>query len=68
MYHGRPCVILKMNNIYGWEPKPYYNLTQVINNVLFNQIDSSHFFWGKKLFSFSLHPKNMAFVHLFRIN
>ena len=30
MYHGRPCVILKMNNIYGWEPRPYYNLTQVI--------------------------------------
>ncbi|XP_023349243.1 sodium/potassium-transporting ATPase subunit beta-2 [Eurytemora carolleeae] len=33
MYHGRPCVILKMNNIYGWEPRPYYNLTQ-INNIV----------------------------------
>ena len=28
-YHGRPCVLLKMNKVVGWEPEPYYNLTEV---------------------------------------
>jgi len=29
MYHGKPCVILKMNKVYGWQPEPYYNITQI---------------------------------------
>merc|ERR1711915_184207 len=28
-YHGRPCVLLKMNKVFGWEPEPYYNLTEI---------------------------------------
>ena len=28
-YHGRPCVLLKMNKVVGWEPDPYYNITEV---------------------------------------
>jgi len=28
-YHGRPCVLLKVNKVVGWEPQPYYNLTEI---------------------------------------
>ena len=26
---GHPCIALKMNRIYGWEPEPFYNLTDI---------------------------------------
>jgi len=55
MYHGRPCVILKMNNIYGWEPRPYYNLTQVIIMFYLSKIIIPPI-----LYSYSFHPKIMA--------
>ena len=29
---GFPCIALKMNRIYGWEPEPYYNTTDVEQN------------------------------------
>ena len=29
MYHGQPCLMLKLNKVYGWEPQPYYNITEV---------------------------------------
>ena len=29
MYHGQPCLMLKLNKVYGWEPEPYYNITEV---------------------------------------
>lgn len=28
MFHGQPCLIIKINRVFGWEPEPYYNLTQ----------------------------------------
>ncbi len=33
MYHGRPCIIIKLNNVYGWEPQPYYNLSEVKQQI-----------------------------------
>ena len=29
MYHGQPCLMLKLNKVFGWEPQPYYNITEV---------------------------------------
>ena len=29
MYHGQPCLMIKLNKVYGWEPEPYYNITEV---------------------------------------
>jgi sodium/potassium-transporting ATPase subunit beta len=30
---GTPCILIKLNRIYGWEPKPYTNLPQNIPPV-----------------------------------
>ena len=29
MYHGQPCLMLKLNKVYGWEPEPFYNISEV---------------------------------------
>ena len=34
---GFPCIALKMNRIYGWEPEPYYNVTEVMNSDVIPQ-------------------------------
>jgi len=26
---GWPCVALKVNRVFGWEPEPFYNLTEI---------------------------------------
>jgi len=26
---GRPCILIKLNKIYGWEPQPYKNVTEM---------------------------------------
>ena len=31
-YHGKPCLLLKLNRIYGWVPYPYFNITEVDRN------------------------------------
>ncbi|XP_059098980.1 sodium/potassium-transporting ATPase subunit beta-like [Tigriopus californicus] len=31
-YHGKPCILLKLNKIFGWFPDPYYNVTEVENH------------------------------------
>ena len=36
MYHGRPCVMVKLNKVYGWEPEPYYNITEVTLSLFRN--------------------------------
>merc|ERR1712117_99261 len=28
-YHGKPCILLKLNRVYGWQPVPYQNVTEV---------------------------------------
>ena len=29
-YHmGQPCLLLKLNRVYGWAPQPYFNVTEV---------------------------------------
>ena len=35
MYIGQPCVSVKLNKVYGWEPEPYYNITEVIKIMVF---------------------------------
>ena len=35
MYIGQPCVSVKLNKVYGWEPEPYYNITEVIIIMVF---------------------------------
>jgi len=30
--HGKPCILLKLNRVYGWMPDPYYNLTEIKNH------------------------------------
>lgn len=30
MYHGKPCLMIKLNKVYGWEPEPYYNITEIM--------------------------------------
>lgn len=27
---GQPCVLLKISRMYGWEPEPYYNVTEIL--------------------------------------
>ena len=29
MFHGRPCIMVKLNKVFGWEPEPFYNITEV---------------------------------------
>ncbi len=31
-YHGKPCMLLKLNRVYGWNPIPYFNVTMVENH------------------------------------
>merc|ERR1712032_1525971 len=28
-FHGQPCLVVKLNKVFGWEPEPYYNITEV---------------------------------------
>jgi len=30
MYIGKPCMMIKLNKVYGWEPDPYYNITEIM--------------------------------------
>ena len=31
---SQPCLIVKLNKVFGWEPEPFYNLTEVIVVVI----------------------------------
>jgi len=28
-FHGQPCLVVKLNKVFGWEPEPFYNITEV---------------------------------------
>jgi len=49
MYHGQPCIAIKINKVFGWEPEPYYNITEVENHpkMPIQLKEKIHFTWSK---------------------
>ena len=31
----QPCLIVKLNRVFGWQPEPYYNVTEVPASILY---------------------------------